>query len=102
MSDNIVNFKDFKEKKNAPSLDALRRTTLELSSIYEILEQAYKDLNTMEEVIGNAEYSFEKAVTDYAKEVGAEQVPLDILSYCKGIVVKVDADGYSVTLEHVE
>ena len=93
---------DFKSRQNSGIVqDRETRKLMEkvhdlqdaLGEIYDHIESAYENLNTMESECNRVEVYYDETILALAQKIGPENVPVEFLNYSTNIVVEAKETG---------
>ena len=101
---------DFASRKRTPKDPETRKMyekvhTLQetLSEIWGHIDDAYANLNFMEEECGKVEQLYDEVVLELARKIGGENIPVEFLNYSKNVVPELQADGtYKMVIKEPE
>ena len=103
----IIGFASRKRTPKDPETRALMEKihTLQdtLNEIWGHLEDAYANLNFMEEECGKLEKFYDEVVLELARKIGGENIPVEFLNYSKNVVPELQSDGtYKMVIKEPE
>lgn len=103
----IIDFASRKRTPKDPETRALMEKihTLQdtLNEIWGHLEDAYANLNFMEEECGKLEKFYDEVVLELARKIGGENIPIEFLNYSKNVVPELQSDGsYKMVIKEPE
>ena len=103
----IIDFASRKRTPKDPETRALMEKihTLQdtLNEIWGHLEDAYANLNFMEEECGKLEKFYDEVVLELARKIGGENIPVEFLNYSKNVVPELQSDGtYKMVIKEPE
>lgn len=82
---------EFKQPPKTP--DRLRRLAKILDESYQEMDEQYKQLENIENLVARIEHAYNLLILDYAKELGGtEHIPEEHLGYCSMMMI-LDKDG---------
>ena len=101
---------DFASRKRTPQDPETRKMyekihTLQdtLNEIWGHLDDAYANLNFMEEECGKLEKFYDEVVLELARKIGGENIPVEFLNYSKNVVPELQSDGtYKMVIKEPE
>ena len=92
--------KDPETRKMYEKIHTLQET---LSEIWGHIDDAYANLNFMEEECGKVEKFYDEVVLELAKKIGGENIPVEFLNYSKNVVPELQSDGtYKMVIKEPE
>lgn len=103
----IIDFASRKRTPKDPETRALMEKihTLQdtLNEIWGHLDDAYANLNFMEEECGKLEKFYDEVVLELARKIGGENIPIEFLNYSKNVVPELQSDGsYKMVIKEPE
>ena len=103
----IIDFASRKRTPKDPETRALMEKihTLQdtLNEIWGHLDDAYANLNFMEEECGKLEKFYDEVVLELARKIGGENMPVEFLNYSKNVVPELQSDGsYKMVIKEPE
>jgi hypothetical protein len=103
----IIDFASRKRTPKDPETRALMEKihTLQdtLNEIWGHLDDAYANLNFMEEECGKLEKFYDEVVLELARKIGGENIPVEFLNYSKNVVPELQSDGsYKMVIKEPE
>lgn len=91
---------DFKSRNSSQPDRESRKLTAKvhdiqdaLREIYDHLDNAYENLNTMEKECARVEAFYDEAILELARKIKPENVPVEFLNYSKNLVVEALETG---------
>lgn len=92
--------KDPETRKMYEKIHTLQET---LSEIWGHIDDAYGNLNYMEEECGKVEKVYDEVVLELARKIGGENIPVEFLNYSKNVVPELQSDGtYKMVIKEPE
>ena len=92
--------KDPETRKMYEKIHTLQET---LNEIWGHLDDAYANLNFMEEECGKVEKVYDEVVLELARKIGGENIPVEFLNYSKNVVPELQSDGtYKMVIKEPE
>ena len=92
--------KDPETRKMYDKIHTLQET---LSEIWGHIDDAYANLNFMEEECGKVEQFYDEVVLELARKIGGENIPVEFLNYSKNVVPELQSDGtYKMVVKEPE
>jgi hypothetical protein len=101
---------DFASRQRSPKdpetrnlMDRLHNLQDTLTEVWQHLDDAYANLNFMEEECGKLEKFYDETVLELARHMGSENIPVEFLNYSKNAVPELQEDGsYKIVLKEPE
>ena len=93
----VIDFASRKREPKDPEIRKLHEKIHDLqgamSEIYGHIDDAYSNLNIMEEEVGKVEKFYDEVVLELAHRIGGENVPVEFLNYSTRLVPELQDDG---------
>lgn len=93
----VIDFASRKREPKDPEIRKLHERIHDLqgamSEIYGHIDDAYSNLNIMEEEVGKVEKFYDEVVLELAHRIGGENVPVEFLNYSTRLVPELQDDG---------
>jgi len=103
----IIDFASRKRNPKDPEVRKLHEKIHDLqgamTEIYGHIDDAYANLNIMEQEVCKVEKFYDETVLELAHRIGGENVPVEFLNYSTRLVPELQEDGtYKLIWEDVE
>jgi len=101
---------DFASRKRTPKdpetralMDKIHDLQETLQEIWGHIDDAYGNLNYMEQECGKVEGFYDDVVLELAHKIGSENIPVEFLNYSKNVVPELQSDGtYKMVIKEPE
>ena len=103
----VIDFASRKRDPKDPEVRKLHEKIHDLQSamseIYGHIEDAYSNLNIMEQEVGKVEKFYDETILELAHRIGGENVPVEFLNYSTRLVPELQDDGsYKLNWQDIE